>query len=360
MVDLGLKEWLNREDVPSDFYQLLGRPRLCRNREQLVASLEDASEYLFQFQNHKEKVVRDRARVLHRQVAEARRTITDESRWDQYDLDLIARLYRQFLSNPDFTGPNPKLDNLRRWLALVQNVEPARIEELIADWTAERSQPNPVAKPQREMETQTHAVHAETEILAKVPSDRERRSTVSAGNSISPRTNDDSGAYRLADDSLDDLEIEAGKPTAPPPPPVRSISTERDLKGPPPPPPKTLESPQTPAAGVILPAAQKPSRSSESRGNNMTALWIVMAAFLTALVLGMFVLMIAWASGAFDRQRSDLKPTVPPAYVDGTRTRTHFIVDRQTEPQPGRLKSPGFRFGFHRDAAKESTAEHRT
>ena len=356
MVESGLKEWLNREEAPSDFYQLVGRPRLCRNREQLVASLEEASEYLFQFQNHKEKEVRDRARVLHQKVAEARRTISDVSRWDRYDQDLIARLYRQFLDNPDFAGPNPKLDNLRRWLALVQNVEPSRIEELIADWTAERPQKNPIATPQREMETQTHTAQAETEILAKVPSDRERRSAVSA---ISARADDDSAACRLADDSLDELEIEAGKPAAPPPPPVRSIPAERDLKGPPPPPPKTLESPQTPAAPVIVPVNRQPARFSQSPGNNTTALWIVMASFLTAVVLGMFALVIAWASGAFDRRRSDLERAVPPAYVDGIETRTHFDRDQKTGAQPGGTSSPGFRFGFHRDFAKGTIAEDR-
>jgi hypothetical protein len=40
-------------------------------------------------------------------------------------------------------------------------------------------------------------------------------------------------------------------------------------------------------------------------------------------------------------------------------TRTHFDVDHPTGPQPGSLKSLGFRFGFHRDFAKGTIAEDR-
>lgn len=359
MIETGLKEWLNREEAPSDFYELLGQPRLCRDRERLLASLEEASEYLFQCQNHKDKDIRDRARSFHRLVAEARRTIADESRWEQYDRDLIQRLYRRFQKNPDFAGPHPKLDNLRRWLALVQNVDPARIEELIADWLAESKREKSSAQPKVERETQTHAAKAQTEAIAKL---------FSKNGSSKALSSDGADAGEPAADSPSDLEIFASIPSALPPPPGRSVSREREIKVPPPPPAKTAVAQQTPtvATPVVLPAVSRSTSSGFDRGprgsgNDNAALWIVMAALLTALVLGMLALAIAWASGAFERGRSEVKPTAPRAIVENRQMPESggglLDVDQNANRQPGSRFHARLRFGFDRDTAIRTTAD---
>src|SRR5690606_28762861 len=103
-----------------------------------------ANEYLFHFQNHKEKTIRDRAKAIHRQVAEARRIVSDAGRWQKYDQAIIDNLRTLCRANPDFTGPHSKLDNLRRWLALGHQVDPERAEDLVVVLTSEKS---PSIKP---------------------------------------------------------------------------------------------------------------------------------------------------------------------------------------------------------------------
>src|SRR5688572_12817595 len=109
MLETGLKQWLNSKEEPGDFYQLVGVPRLCRDQARSLAAFQEASEYLFAFQNHKDKKTRDRARTFQLQVAEARRTVSDLGRWDKYDQDVIDRLRELCRQNPGFSGPNFKL-----------------------------------------------------------------------------------------------------------------------------------------------------------------------------------------------------------------------------------------------------------
>lgn len=317
MLVTGLKQWLDREESPQDFYELVGQPCLCRDRDLLLGRFEEANEYLFQYENHGDKRIRDRAKKLTRQLANARRILSDESRWDQYDADLITRLHKLYRNNPTFSGPNPKLEDLKRWLALVQRVDPNRVEELVEAWTSESAQPNPAKKPKTkkpnpELETQSHAV-GQTEEL---PNIRDHRKSSRSANRTPERSTDNSDTYRLADGSNPPEEVhgsQTSKRPAPPPPPGRNaFRGTRETNGngvaPPPPPPK-----DAPFETLVLPenrpAVPEPRSSEFHRRPTSTlpgspALWIAMAAFLTAVVLGMFGLVVAWAAGAFDGKRS--------------------------------------------------------
>jgi hypothetical protein len=178
-------------------------------------------------------------------------------------------------------------------------VDPSRIEELIADWLAESKQAKATAPSKAEAETQTHAAQAQTEVVA---------------SPIGPKE-----ASGSNDPTMEDLEVAANKSSPPPPPPGLSNSRERDMKFPPPPPPKTTDVHKTPtgATRAIVPAVVQSTgfhRGGQGEAPGSAALWITIAAFLTALVLGLFALTIAWASGAFDRNRAE-RPNVTPAFV---------------------------------------------
>lgn len=334
MVESGLKQWLACEETPSDFYQLLGQPRLCRNRGELLACLEEAAEYLFQFQNHKDAAIRGRARVLSKQVAEARRTISDESLWEQYDQELISRLHRRFQGNADFRGPKLKLDNLRRWLEFVQQVAPDRIDGLVEDWTTGQARNASSEDISPETETQSQAPVTRTEVMPAVPPDSSDDSVNAAGSSVSSDDGDDSGRYRLAESSTTQRESRkpdlSTTPSAIPPPPPSSRSKKKSRLGgkegklpPPLPAAPTAELAKGPETGrrTFPPAAKQGNRKpipGESPLGNPKALWIVLAAFLTAMVLGMFGLMVAWAAGAFTSKDSSGKPPAR-AYVQTLR-----------------------------------------
>jgi len=337
MVESGLKQWLACEETPSDFYQLLGQPRLSRNRDKLLDCLEEAAEYLFQFQHHKDEAVRGRALALSKQVAEARRTISDETRWKQYDRDVISCLHRRFQENADFRGPKLKLDNLRRWLEFVQQVAPDRIDGLVEDWTTGQAQKASSAQSAPETETQSQAPVTRTEVMPAASPDSSDDSAYSAGSSVSTDESDDSDRYRLAESSTTQPESRkpdlSTSPTAvpPPPPPAsrpkkKSRPGEKEGKLPPPLPPAapTAELVKGPETGrrTFPPASRQGGRNplpGESPLGNPKALWIVLAAFLTALLLGMFGLMVAWASGAFTSMRSGEGKPPAPAYVQTSR-----------------------------------------
>jgi hypothetical protein len=176
MLETGLKHWLTSQEEPGDFYQLVGLPKLCRDQARLLAALEEASESLFAFQHHKDKSTSDRARALQRQVAEARRIVADPARWQMYDQEVIDRLRALCRVNPRFIGPNGKPDDLRRWLALVQQVDPARIDELV-QFLLRESVGNPASKPLSESEIlSSEAQPTELDPTENAPDSRKLRS----------------------------------------------------------------------------------------------------------------------------------------------------------------------------------------
>jgi hypothetical protein len=298
MLEAGLKQLLSRDEEPGDFYQLVGMPRLCRDREKLLSSIEEASEYLFECQNHKDKSIRDRARKFHRQVADARRVVSDDSRWEQYDQDLIERLRTLCLKNPDFSGQHPKLDDLKRWLALVQKVDSQRVEELIPILTTEPPAKKPKSKPPVEMETRRHLA-TPTEVL---PSLRERDSRPES-SALHAVSSFESSAIP-EQPAVASQTRDAAKPPLPPQGPRR----DGGIKSPPPPPRELPRQAQSPTQFPAIVTSSQPVPSVLDQLKPASAgspvLWIIMAAFLTALVLGMLALILAWASGAFERGRS--------------------------------------------------------
>ena len=296
MVETDLKQWLHQGDRPGDFYRLVGQPRLCRDRALLLDCFEAAGEYLFQCQNHKDKDVRDRARAFQRQVAEARRTIADNGRWQEYDRNLIAQLHQLFRENPTFSGHSCNRDDLRRWLALVQHVDSGRVEELILAWTADA----PV------METQSTAARAEG-----VSEPRQKANL------------DESGVSEEDADPQDDpVEFDAYHFTSsktPPPIPERM----KDVRPPParslriPPPVPAQESAEVPPPNGRVPqsGAYPQSGPGERAADfllwkDLQGLWIALAVFLGIFLLGVLALLVAWASGAFEhgRSRAELSP----------------------------------------------------
>ncbi len=286
----GLKEWLNQEEPPGDFYQLVGEPRLCRDRGRLLNSFEEASEYLFQFQNHKDPKIRLRARNYQRQIADARRTVSDEARWRQYDQNLIAQILADYHNNPNFNGPSLNLDNLRRWLAFAQKVDQPRVEEVVRILT---TTPKPSTSSR---ETQSVQAVTPTEVHSPVRPSESPNPPSSEG----PRSGEIRGETSSTPGS-GEPEVPRSRPEPPPPP---SSSTAGA-----PPPPRRPHAPDRSSSHSIpqqpAPTMGRPSGNS----NSNTMIWVIVAAIGAAFVVGLFGLIIAWASGAFDgrrRSRSEL------------------------------------------------------
>ena len=86
-----LKRWLESEEPPLSFYDLLGLPLLSAETERLAGMVDQAVEFFFGYSNnHKDKRVRERATQLGKQLAEARRLLRNPEQLRSYDRDLVA------------------------------------------------------------------------------------------------------------------------------------------------------------------------------------------------------------------------------------------------------------------------------
>lgn len=317
MLETGLKQWLNSKDEPGDFYQLVGLPRLCRDQARLLALLQEATEYLFAFQNHKEKTTRDRARTFQLQVAEARRIVADRSRWDKYDQDVIDRLRDLCRKNPSFFGPNAKPDDLRRWLALVQQVDPNRVDDLVHLLRTE-----PPANPSSKRPAETETLSSEalpTEVLTSP------QRGVELSDPAIPKKSPFGSAPKAAPP-----DIAAQRKEAPPPPPGRAAPPARGMAAKAPPPPPKDNPRQAPVPSIVI-ATQpvQPVRHPlpHHSGTNTTMLWLVMGIVIGVMALVLIVLAIAWASGAFEGRRSSA--SIP--HSAGAMVCLHVLEDWQLD-----------------------------
>ncbi len=327
MVEADLKQWLNSEEEPGDFYRLVGLPRLCQDALSLQTRIEAASEYLFEYQNHKDKAIRDRARSFQRQVAEARHIVSDRSRWEQYDRDLIEGLRKLCRENPNFSGQTPKLDDLKRWLAYALHVDRNRVDEIVPLIIAEPKTKKPRVRPASVSDTVSNQAAPTQDLRNLRPS-----LPVSLPE---PATNN----RRSASPPPPSLPVGLGsKRDVPPPPPVRESQPEPEFppllpplhtkKSPPKEPVQTNESL---TLGTMSRSGSWGRNSGTSPRNNVPVVWIVLGV-VSAMVLMILCLAIAWASGAFDKKRSRAAlPSLERRVVDRDEAgldERHFLITK--------------------------------
>jgi hypothetical protein len=126
-----LREWFDSDETPTDFYQLLGKPRLHPSREELQDAIRSAYRTLHTLENHVEAGKLPRARALQRMIVEAEQVVGDQERWRDYDETLVAELRARYAAGAGGEASSWRRDNLGRWLARIQNVHPARIPGLV-------------------------------------------------------------------------------------------------------------------------------------------------------------------------------------------------------------------------------------
>ncbi len=137
-----LLEWIKTGTKPTDHYELLGLARCHPRREDLLAAVRECNRVLHECQNHQDSQRADRAIRLQRQVAEALSVFSDDSRWQQYNVELVERWRDQYAAKNGRDPAHWRPEGLRRWLA-IRMVHPARLDE-IAGWM---QQPNKTDEP---------------------------------------------------------------------------------------------------------------------------------------------------------------------------------------------------------------------
>lgn len=308
-----LKRWFDGDDTPGDLYQLLGRPRLDPDREELLRSIRSATRVLLLYQNHPEEEKVRRAGQLQRLLGQAANTFSDDEHWLAYDESLVEQMRKDYAegAGEDAAGWRPAY--LRRWLEIVQGVHPARLEELVERFI-------PQAEADRESSMQDVALYE-----ADLPAD------LLASPPAAPATPREEPAAPPADQAPARPPAEVSAPPGASgqhgvvrPPKLPSQPTGRQGRRPPPVPPRHSATPQSPFADTAGRAQQMGAWPHRPRGArprppaDSGLPWIVGSAIGTAMLLGLICVAIILPSVCRPT------PSEPPASE----------TDSQAEPQP--------------------------
>ena len=125
-----LKTWLDRDEPPSNYYQLLGEPCLSAQRERLLKAVRTATKFLHLRQNHKQSHVVQRARRLQLLCGMAEHTFSDAKEWARYDGQLLNDLRDQFGEQTATAELRQSLGDVQKWLQEVHGVAAERLDEV--------------------------------------------------------------------------------------------------------------------------------------------------------------------------------------------------------------------------------------
>lgn len=129
-----MRVWLESDQQPADYYDLLGHRRLDPGREELLQAVLAASRVVQSYESHRDPTVFERARQLQGLLGQASKTFSQPGLLRAYEARVVERLRQLYAAG---NGSNPGLwraQNLRRWLDLVQRVHRDRVEEIVMGW----------------------------------------------------------------------------------------------------------------------------------------------------------------------------------------------------------------------------------
>jgi len=302
----GARSWIGGNREPSDFYELLGKRRGHPHQGELLAAIKVLTRELLMYQNMHGAEEFNRIHRLQVTLGRAQQTFSELGRWRQYDESLVTRFAAEYASG---AGDDPSLwepKHLRRWLDLVAEVHPDRLDEFV-ERIIPVSKPEPPTSPDADQPVTDDLIEQPElsgEAAQDVPSGDVPPPADASNNGLSghfvadttpdaPRTPSQSAVEPAAKTRAEPSRppsglrrSRAGKTSTPtgPAAPRRSDRTRR-----PPPPP-----------GKPGPARTRPVRDHRPAGDAGVA-WVVWSAIVTALVLALIctviILLVVGCSG---------------------------------------------------------------
>jgi endonuclease YncB( thermonuclease family) len=130
-MDQPIPDWIGRDRLPGDLYELLGRRRFDPDTDGLRAAVLIANRQWRPFQNHRRPEVILRARALLDRLGLAEITFGDSAKHAAYDRDLIQALAENYARRQGGATRSWSVEPLRSWLAEEQDVHPARLERIL-------------------------------------------------------------------------------------------------------------------------------------------------------------------------------------------------------------------------------------
>jgi tetratricopeptide (TPR) repeat protein len=119
----GISDWLRRDTMPRNHYELLGHPLLDPDRDALLASLRKANRELLDYQSHDDRAVAARAMGLITELGRTRGIFEDRAKHQAYDDGLIVALREEFARDRAAGLARSEAD-LPAWLASRYGLDP--------------------------------------------------------------------------------------------------------------------------------------------------------------------------------------------------------------------------------------------
>lgn len=138
-------KWLDRQEPPTDFYELLGVARLDPDVEVLRSLVRQSSRALFPFQSHRDPQKAQRAIRLQLELGRAADILASPQKLAQFRGQLLERIRREWLEKPSSQKQNDPA--LRKWLQDQHKLHVSVIDEAIQQLHA---QPSPTASAAEE------------------------------------------------------------------------------------------------------------------------------------------------------------------------------------------------------------------
>ena len=231
-------DWIKADALPGDLYQLVGRPRFDRARDELLCAARECARTLHQLQNLPGQMA-ERVQQMQLQTAEALSVFSDDGKWRDYDALLVLQLGEQFAVKFGQDATRWRRDSLQRWLA-GRDVAPEQLDELVNRVLAGRDVPAPVRpgpdkpgpdKPGPDKPSATRAADFRTKAFQgfrKPPSETPSAAPSSSAAQTNPAV--PSGAAKRPRDSSGSLPLSAadtagGKAAVPPKPGLSRAAT---------------------------------------------------------------------------------------------------------------------------------------
>jgi hypothetical protein len=116
-----ITDWLRSETPPRNLFELLGRPLLDSDREEMLRTLRASNRELLDYQGHPEPAVSKRAVELLMELGRSRGILEDPARFQTYIAELATTIREQFVAERGAKALHSGRE-LAMWLGLAYGV----------------------------------------------------------------------------------------------------------------------------------------------------------------------------------------------------------------------------------------------
>jgi hypothetical protein len=126
-----VRHWIDSDQVPADFYELLGLARFHADSREIDRAIRTAMREIMLLQNHRDPKICERAILLQRELGRVEETFAKPAKRDAYNGQLVELLRQAYLALVR-TKREISIAELQEWLLCEQNVHSSQVAAIAA------------------------------------------------------------------------------------------------------------------------------------------------------------------------------------------------------------------------------------